>query len=51
MAEEEEHLGTIVVEKGAPTIQILNMVPQKIIQVNKPAGYYKNREKTKIFIY
>ena len=27
------------------------MVPQKVIQVNKPVGYYKDRDKTKIFIY
>ena len=29
----------------------LNVVPQKIIQVDKPAGYYGDTEKTKIFIY
>ena len=34
-----------------PTIQTLNMVPQKVIQVNKPTGYYRDREKIKIFIY
>ena len=32
-------------------VRTFNMVPQKVIQVNKPAGYYKDREKTKIFIY
>ena len=34
-----------------PTIQTLNMVSQKIIQVNKPTGYYGDREKTKTFTY
>ena len=34
-----------------PTIQTLNVVPQKVIQVNKPIGYYGDREKTKTFIY
>ena len=35
----------------SPIIQTLNVIPQKVIQVDKPAGYYKNKEKTKIFIY
>ena len=38
-------------DKDTPIIQIFNMVPQKVIQVNKPTGYYRNREKTKTFIY
>ena len=28
------------------TIQTLNVVPQKVIQVNKPAGYYGDQDKT-----
>ena len=32
-------------------IQIFNVVPQKVIQVDKPAGYYGDRKKTKTFIY
>ena len=39
------------IKEGTPTIQTLNIVPQKVIQVDKPIGYYGNREKTKIFIY
>ena len=39
-------------ENKEPTvIQTFNIVLQKVIQVDKPAGYYNNREKTKIFIY
>ena len=34
-----------------PTIQTFNVVPQKVIQVDKPVGYYGDREKTKTFIY
>ena len=34
-----------------PIIQTLNVVSQKVIQVNKPTGYYGDKEKTKIFIY
>ena len=40
-----------IVNEGVPTIQTLNVVSQKVIQVNKPTGYYKNRKKIKIFIY
>ena len=50
MADEEEN-PVIIIIKGAPTIQTLNMVPQKVIQVDKPMGYYGDREKTKTFIY
>ena len=32
-------------------IQTLNVIIQKVIQVNKPVGYYGDREKTKMFIY
>ena len=38
-------------KKVVPITQTFNVVPQKVIQVNKPAGYYENREKIKIFIY
>ena len=34
-----------------PVVQTLNVIPQKVIQVDKPAGYYGNKEKTKTFIY
>ena len=51
MIEEENSVPAIVGGKGVPTIQTLNVVPQKVIQVDKPTGYYKNREKIKIFIY
>ena len=37
--------------KLAPITQTLNVVPQKVIQVDKSAGYYGDKEKTKIFIY
>ena len=46
----KENLEFIITE-GVPTIQTLNVILQKIIQVDKPTGYYKDREKTKIFIY
>ena len=42
---------TNTIIKGVPTIQSLNVILQKVIQVDKPMGYYGNREKTKIFIY
>ena len=38
-------------DKNPTVVQIFNVVPQKIIQVNKPTGYYGDREKTKTFIY
>ena len=41
----------IKTKKLALIIKILNVVLQKIIQIDKPAGYYKDREKTKTFIY
>ena len=37
--------------KVTPVTQTLNVVPQKVIQVNKPTEYYRDKEKTKIFIY
>ena len=37
--------------KVIPITQTLNVVLQKIIQVNKPTGYYKNKEKTKIVFF
>ena len=51
MAKEGEDPNFIVIKVGAPTIQILNIVSQKVIQIDKPMGYYGNKEKTKIFIY
>ena len=51
MAEEENPVPVIADNKGVPTIQILNVVPQKVIQVDKPTGYYWDRKKIKIFIY
>ena len=36
---------------NTPIIQTFNVVPQKVISVDKPTGYYGDREKTKIFIY
>ena len=47
----EENPVLIIIDSEAPTIQTLNVVLQKVIQVNKPAGYYGDREKIKIFIY
>ena len=43
----------VIINNGAITltIQTLNVVPQKVIQVDKPTGYYRDREKMKIFIY
>ena len=37
--------------KKPTVVQTFNVVPQKVIQVDKPAEYYNNREKIKIFIY
>ena len=51
MAKEAEDPVPTILNSGVPTIQTLNVVPQKVIQVDKPAGYYGDREKTKIFIY
>ena len=46
-----EKLGLVIKGEPAPVTQTLNVVPQKVIQVDKPTGYYGDREKTKIFIY
>ena len=51
MVKKETPIPTIIDGNGVLTIQTLNMVPQKVIKVDKPTGYYRNREKTKIFIY
>ena len=51
MADKEINIVAAMADAGTPTIQTLNVVPQKVIQVNKPVGYYEDREKTKIFIY
>ena len=50
MADKKENPVPIIVE-GNHSIQTLNIVLQKVIQVDKPTGYYGDREKTKIFIY
>ena len=34
-----------------PITQTLNVILQKVIQVNKPAEYYEDKEKIKMFIY
>ena len=49
----QERATSVIKDKGgeAPTIQTLNVVPQKINQVNKPSKYYEDKEKTKTFIY
>ena len=38
-------------DEANPVIQTLNIILQKVIQVNKPTRYYGDKEKTKIFIY
>ena len=48
---DEENLESTEMVIGVPTIQTLNVVSQKVIQVDKPTGYYGDREKTKINIY
>ena len=51
MAEGGSATSTLINSDLVPNIQILNVVPQKVIQVDKPIGYYGNKEKTKMFIY
>ena len=51
MANKKENHIPIKNNKGVSTIQILNVISQKVIQVDKPTGYYGDREKTKTFIY
>ena len=51
MADEGEAAPITTDSNIVPTIQTLNIIPQKVIQVDKPTGYYRNKEKTKIFIY
>ena len=51
MANKGNPAPAIEAEEGVPIIQILNVVPQKVIQIDKPTGYYGDREKTKMFIY
>ena len=46
----KENPGFVIVE-GVHIIQTLNVVQQKVIQVDKPTGYYGDREKIKMFIY
>ena len=53
---EEERPVSVIKNNGdeggnIPTIQTLNMVPQKVIQVDKPSRYYGDKEKINIFIY
>ena len=38
-------------ESNIPIIQTLNVILQKVIQVNKLTRYYRDREKMKTFIY
>ena len=47
---DEEDVPTTATEEVS-TIQTLNVLLQKVIQVDKPMGYYGDREKTKTFIY
>ena len=42
---------TFTQKKATPVVQILNIILWKVIQIDKPTGYYGDREKTKIFIY
>ena len=51
MAEGERPGSKIRDNKTNPIIQTLNIILQKVIQVNKPTEYYENREKIKTFIY
>ena len=51
MAKKRTPIFTVTDSNGVSIIQTLNVVSQKVIQVDKPTGYYKNREKIKIFIY
>ena len=48
---DEENQDTAEIIGGVPTIQTLNVISQKVIQVDKPIGYYGDQEKTKTFIY
>ena len=41
----------IVPKKITSVVQTLNIILQKVIQVDKPTRYYGDREKIKIFIY
>ena len=54
MADKEKPISIIKGKKGkgnkTSTIQTLNMISQKVIQVNKPSRYYGDRKKIKIFI-
>ena len=50
MTEERPESVTNINGVDLPT-PIFNVVLQKVIQVDKPARYYKNKNKTKIFIY
>ena len=38
-------------KKVTPMVRTFNVILQKVIQVDKPTEYYKDREKMKIFIY
>ena len=51
MAKREDNPVLTIVDKEVPAIQTLNVISQKVIQVDKPTGYYRDREKIKIFIY
>ena len=51
MADKENPESTIIGLEKVPTIQTLNVVSQKVIQIDKPTGYYRDKDKTKTFIY
>ena len=39
------------IDEVNPIVQTFNIILQKVIQVNKLARYYGDRDKIKIFIY
>ena len=51
MAEKKNPAVIGIGNEGVPTIQTLNIVLKKVIQIDKPTGYYKNKEKIKISTY
>ena len=40
---EEENLTPVIVKEGVFNIQILNVVPQKVVQVDKPTGVLREQ--------
>ena len=51
MAEGEKPTSATEGKEIVSITQTLNVISQKVIQVNKPIGYYRNKEKINIFIY